>query len=123
MDIAKLRKQVAGAISKQPTTITLYRVNKVDDGLKGYKTSEPYVVANLDILLNEASSHINNKVYSEGGTTQPIVNVSFMAVIDEAYDIKAGDYFMYNGRKYLISYPLSMFDIYWNCTVEVHGWQ
>lgn len=116
----RIKAKVDQAISNLPTTITLKRDAKVSDGYDGY-TEVPETVAEFDGFLDSSKSRLGVDSITQGdfGTIKTIRKVNLLAVFDETFEIKIGDYFVVDGIKYRVSYPRNQYDIYWECECEV----
>lgn len=113
----KIKFKVKKAISIKPTHITLIRLEKVSNGMRGGKEQEA-IVAELDIFIDDSKNNLVIERTKESGISKRTRGINMLATTD-GFDIKEGDYFTHNEVKYRITYPgLIVKDVY-NSDLEV----
>lgn len=117
INVERIRKQVRKAIDALPTEIRLKRKEKIDDGYGGYIQQEVDVKTfNAFINFDSPSIVISN---NDSGNITKLKSITLLAVYDATFEIRKDDYFISNGIKYRVKYPLNPYDIYWECELEV----
>lgn len=121
LNITSIKKSVEKAISTSPTNINLMRENRIDDGYGGYylDTKNPHIIIfNNDIYLNEVSATKNDTLITEGGRVDKINGVSAIIPIGN-YEIKEGDFFIKDDKKYTVKFATNIYQAYWSVDWEV----
>ena len=117
INVERLRRQVKKAIDAVPIEIVLKRLEEVDDGYGGNKTSEVDVkTLNVMISFNKSSANIS---INDAGENLMLRNMELMSAYDPTYEIKQGDYFDYQGFRYKVTFPINNFNAFWKCSIEV----
>lgn len=119
INVERIKKQVQKAIATMPTEINLKRLQKTDDGYGGEIEQEIDVATFSAFMEDKASGMQINVTTGDAGTLKRLRNISFIAVYDNSFTIKAGDYFTIKETKYKVRYPSNQYDIFWQCELEV----
>lgn len=116
----RIKKQIQRAISNLPTNIELKRVEEIDLGYDSYEKQE-ITVATFQSFVDNGGSKLDTRVGTQGdfGKINRIKSISLIAIYDENFEIRIGDYFYLQGLKHRIAYPKNQYGIYWECDVEV----
>lgn len=117
---SRIKAKVEQAISNLPTPIKLYRDIETPDGYDGY-TKESSLVKEFNGFLDGSKSRlgVDSIKQDDFGRIEVVRKIMLLAVYDETFAIKVGDYFEIDGIKYKIFYPKNQYDIYWECDCVV----
>lgn len=122
MNKAKIKQDVQRAIDKMPTSIELYRFEKISDGAGGYTLStEPTLIGTFNAILDNSNNSFISPQAGDGGTVVSKRSYKLIAVYDPNIDLQRHDFFTVNGLTYKINNPVNILnlDIYWEVDLEV----
>lgn len=119
MNAEKIKLSMIRAIAASPTNVEIKRIPKVSDGMNGFKNGSEITVVEIDAFLDESKAKLNTlNSIDDSGVTRKIEGIELLVPYGN-YELKIGDYFSHNNTKYTIRLPINMYDIFWQCTVEV----
>lgn len=110
------KKYIEKLINASPTTITISRAERVDDGYGGYTTTE----TTHDETVSFYQRRSNREFVSDSGVSVGFMATSIEKILTEATaDIIRGDKFVANDREYRVTFVNSYLDICKQIEVEV----
>jgi hypothetical protein len=119
LNTTRIKLQVERAIKALPSNVELKRLDKVSDGLGGFiKNNTPSLVATFEAFIDTSSSSLSITL-KDAATIKTEKQISLLAVYSSDFEIKEGDFFMLNSKKYKVTSASSQYEIYWECTLEV----
>lgn len=110
------KKYIEKLINANPTTITIKRFTKVDDGYGGHTTTE----TTHEEIVSFYKRRSNREFVSDSGVSVGFMATSVEKILAKATaDIIRGDKFVANDREYRVTFVNSYFDICKQIEVEV----
>lgn len=116
LNVERIKAKVKKGIAIKPTHITLKRMEKVSNGMRGY-TEKEITIAELDVFIDDSKHSIATNV-KEAGSIQRVRSLN-MLVVAEGFEIKEGDYFEASNLKYRVTYPGEIISGVYNSDLEV----
>ena len=121
INVALMRQKIKSAISKAPIKVDFIRVPVTQDEVGGQVEGEPiYVAKQVEGLLDNGHHNALNVITTDGGTSKTNKYPLFYTVFEEGAIFKAGDYFLFKGKKFVVSNAVNILelDIYWEMNIE-----
>ena len=110
------KKYIEKLINANPTTLTIKRITKVDDGYGGHTTTE----STHDETVTFYQRRSNREFVSDSGVSVGWMATSIEKILAKATtDIVRGDKFIANDREYRVTFVQPYFDICKQIEVEV----
>lgn len=110
------KKYIEKLIDFDPTTIKINRIEKVDDGFKGFTENEISVTE----IVTFYQKRSNRQFISDTGVSVGFMGTSIEKILTKFdADILAGDTFKANGKEYLVTFINPFIDICKQIEVEV----
>lgn len=110
------KKYIEKLINANPTTLTIKRFTKVDDGYGGFTPTEK----EHDETVSFYKKRSNREFVSDSGVSVGFMATSIEKILAKATaDIVRGDKFIANGREYKVNFVNDYFDICLQIEVEV----
>jgi len=109
------------AINENPYEIKLMRDVKTDVGRES-TTTESVEIKTFECALDFTKSALSELASQSGdfGKVKKVKSLEMLAIVEDTFQIEIGDYFMLNGARHEILYPMNIFSVYWQCDVVVY---
>ncbi|EGT3614908.1 hypothetical protein FHH43_01465 [Clostridium perfringens] len=116
IDVNEIKEAALEGIALKPTHITLERFEKVSNGMNGFKTKK-VTVGEFDVFIDDSKRNANFNVGDSGGI-MTVRSLGMLIVIDS---LLIGDFFIFNGNKYEVTYPGELVPGVYNADIKIVG--
>ncbi|HHD2753290.1 TPA: hypothetical protein ACOTG0_002099 [Clostridium perfringens] len=116
IDVKEIKEAALEGIALKPTHIALERLEKVSNGMNGFKKKK-VTVGEFDVLIDDSKRNANFNVGDSGGI-MTVRSLTMLIVIDS---LLVGDYFILNGNRYEVTYPGELVSGVYNSDIKIVG--